>query len=299
MKKALIIILVFTFLIFVFGGCRVQEEGSSGYSDFRYNDADKYLTGEAEITETVENIEIDWIGGSINVSYYDKDAVSFFEESVHVLNDDTRVHYMLDGTTLRIKFCKSGILNIDDSAKNLTVHIPESLSLKNLNIDGISAEVNADEIRADKIYVSTVSGGIHLTGCRITDKADLDSISGSINADITESVKTLNCSSVSGEIDIHAREIVCFSADTASGDVYLSSEAAPQELNIDTVSGKAYLQLPENSDFSLETDTVSGDFSSDIPCKGKDGNYIFGNGDGEYEIDTISGDINIAAYNYI
>ncbi|MDO4482069.1 MAG: DUF4097 family beta strand repeat-containing protein [Bacillota bacterium] len=299
MKKAFAALLVLTFIIFALSGCRTVNINSGDISEFNYDNPEKYLTGDAEITDTVENIEIEWIGGSINVSYYDKDTVSFFEESDHVLNDDTSVHYMLDGTTLKIKFCKSGILNMKEPEKDLTICIPESLSLKNLNIDGISADVAADEILADKIYVNTLSGGIQLTGCIITDKADLDSISGSINADITESVKTLNCSSVSGEIDIHAQEIVFFSADTASGDVRLSSGTAPKELNIDTVSGEAYLQLPENSDFSLETDTVSGDFSSDIPCKGKDGNYIFGNGDGEYEIDTISGDINIAAYNYI
>ena len=50
-------------------------------------------------------------------------------------------------------------------------------------------------------------------------------------------------------------------------------------------------RLKQQIDFALEVDTVSGDFSSELPCAKKDGRYVCGSGTGVYEIDTTSGDI--------
>ena len=37
--------------------------------------------------------------------------------------------------------------------------------------------------------------------------------------------------------------------------------------------------------------TVGGDFSSELPCISRDNSHICGDGTGEYEIDTTSGDL--------
>ncbi|MBS7402051.1 MAG: hypothetical protein ACI3UZ_00955 [Oscillospiraceae bacterium] len=51
--------------------------------------------------------------------------------------------------------------------------------------------------------------------------------------------------------------------------------------------------MPEKAGFSLNYDTVSGDFNSELSCTGKNGRYICGDGTGKYYIDTSSGDVYI------
>ena len=62
-------------------------------------------------------------------------------------------------------------------------------------------------------------------------------------------------------------------------------------MDIDTASGKVTLQLPADSNFTLDMDTASGDFRSDLALKMDGKKYVCGNGKGMIKIDTASGDI--------
>ena len=82
-------------------------------------------------------------------------------------------------------------------------------------------------------------------------------------------------------------------ANAASGDISCGLEAVPSECRLHAVSSRVSLGLPENSDFTADISTTSGDFESDFELK-KDGRtYICGSGSADIEIDTTSGDVSI------
>ena len=106
-------------------------------------------------------------------------------------------------------------------------------------------------------------------------------------------MEEVDAGSVSGQIEITAPEIASVQADTTSGAVALSVTTAPRELDISAVSGAVTLCLPEQADFRLDVDAVSGEFSSELPCTVRDKSYLCGRGDGKYEVDATSGALRI------
>ena len=57
--------------------------------------------------------------------------------------------------------------------------------------------------------------------------------------------------------------------------------------------GNVTLFLPENFDASFRFDSVSGSVSSGIPHTVKDKKMIFGSGNGDYDVETVSGNLHI------
>lgn len=275
-------------------GCQVKiNTGTSGLSDFSYSDAEKYLGGTAELSETVEHIEIDWPVGTVTVTPHNADTVSFSEESSNTLTDDTRLHYWLDGTTLRIKLCGSGKWKLDELKKDLTVLVPEDLMLTRLKVSCISAAICLDTVQAESAAISTTSGNIQLTGCAVTELAEVSTVSGRLEAEFAQPLNEFNGRSTSGKLHVSAPSITRFQAGTVSGVVSLSAQTAPEALGISTISGNIGLSLPEDASFTLDYDSTSGDLSSDLPCHTDAGKYIFGDGNVKYTVSTVSGDVQI------
>lgn len=95
MYKKIIVMLVLAAvgLSLCLTGCGVNINMGNGLSDFSYADAENYSVGAAEFSETVEHIEIDWLAGNVTVAVHSSDAVSFSEESLAALTEDTQMHY--------------------------------------------------------------------------------------------------------------------------------------------------------------------------------------------------------------
>ena len=291
MKKVLVPLFTAALCAVLLCGCRMSVRPSVGLSSFRYDHAEQYTGGGAILTDVVERVEIHWLSGSVAVQAHGEDTISFSEEANRELTKDDCLYYRLDGTTLLIQFCRSGKWDLNGLEKDLTVLLPEELLLKDLEIDSVSAEIAAQGVGTEAANLNTISGDIRLTDCIITKLAELDTVSGAVATELTQPLDSLYAGTVSGHMEVTAPEIGAFHGDTTSGAVSLAVDAAPRELDIDTVSGDVTLHLPEEADFALEVDTVSGDFSSELPCAKKDGRYVCGSGTGVYEIDTTSGDI--------
>ena len=291
MKKLLVPLFAAALCTTLLCGCRMSLRPSVGLSSFRYDQAEQYTAGGAVLSDAVERVEIHWLSGSVAVQAHGEDTISFSEEANRKLTKDDCLYHRLDGTTLLIQFCRSGKWDLNGLEKDLTVLLPEELLLKDLEIDGVSAEIAAEGVGTEAANLNTISGDIRLTDCIITKLAELDTVSGAVAAELTQPLDSLYAGTVSGHMEVTAPEIGAFHGDTTSGAVFLAVDAAPRELDIETVSGDVTLYLPEEADFALEVDTVSGDFSSELPCAKKDGRYVCGSGTGVYEIDTTSGDI--------
>lgn len=290
------------------GSCMAISVGNT------YPNADKYTAGDRDFSEKVSSIEIDWSSGSVDVEYQDSDKVSVKETADKSLKESEQVHTWLDGETLRIQFCESGIVSTGDSGnKKLSVKIPKDTQLRVLGLDASSCEYTFDSIAADSIDIDVSSGDGHIKDC--TAKSfELDASSGdleatlkgscdSINTDSSsgtvsitaDSVGTIDCDSSSGKINITASEANSFKASTSSGTVTTAWGAVPSSMNIDTSSGDVSITLPEKSDFTANIDTATGDIDSTLAFKQEGSKYICGSGKNKIEIDTASGDITFRA----
>lgn len=236
-------------------GCRVSNH-AGGLSDISYVDSEQYIAGAAELSETVERIDIHWPVGSVTIKSHGSDTVSFSEESAKDLTEDARLRYWLDGTTLHIQFCQAGKWRLDEMEKDLTVLVPEGLTLAEL-------EVNT--------------------------------VSGTLEAELAQPLKEFSGDSTSGSFQISAPAIEDFSASSVSGSVSLSAQSAPKTLDIQTTSGDIDLTLPEDASFTLDYNATSGELTADLPYTTEGGRYIFSDGTGEYGIGTVSGDVRITA----
>lgn len=252
MKKIMTIIGVF--ILFAFASCGGFWNFGVNYT---YDNAEKYTMGSGRIADSVQNLEIDWICGKVNVVYHDKDTVDFSEECGESLTDEKTMYYLFENATLSIQFAKSGSFDWNPPEKDLTVFLPRNVVLENFKVDTVSADVTAENLSVKKSDINTVSGAVKV---------------------IAEEVTKFNC-------------------DSTSGNITLSAKIAPSSIDIDSVSGRVALYLPKDLSATLEFDTVSGDFQSEISCSanGKD-TFSFGAGKNEYSVDTTSGDLKIEEY---
>lgn len=286
--------------------------GCSFMSSVTYANAEKYSAGDAEITDKIERIEIDWQSGSVNIVSHSENTFLLSEKTEEGISDDLRVHWWLEDTTLHVKFAKSGtnLRLFRTRNKELTLTVPETVSLNDITIHSASAEIHAEGLAAETLSVSTASGNItvgctantvklgsasgniELTGMGKAERVGINTASGKIHADLGQADQ-VNLESTSGKIHITAASIDSLSAKAASGAVSCELDATPSECRLRAVSGAVTLILPDTSDFTAKISTASGDFASDFALKTDGNTYTCGNGNGTIDIETASGDVSI------
>ena len=288
-------------LCLLFSGCSSLN--------FLYKDAEKYSYGNTELAEKVENLDLSWVSGSVKILYHDRNTVKLCETSSSSLSEDPSVHWFLDGTTLHIRFLKSGTYRSLRLAKDLTLTLPKDFAAKNVEISLASADFETETLRSEKIEISSASGDVSLTSAATgkieisstsgkinliqkenCPKIKLNTASGSIRADVLQA-GDLSANTASGKVEIRGTSFGDLSVDSASGDVQISVIETLSECSIDTASGEVTLFLPEKMGFTAEIETGSGGFESDLALRQKGETYIAGDGKAKIEIDTASGDI--------
>jgi len=292
MKKKLFAVL--TVLIMcgtLFTACTDNNSGRIGLSSYRYDDAGKYTPGGAALTSTVNNLDIDWISGEIEIIYHEEETIVFSETSNRQEDEHLTMRYWLDGDTLRIKFAESGSWNFNDLHKTLTVMLPDNLVLDELEIDTVSADLKAHRIAAKRVDMDTVSGWIDIEEAEVSRSFNADTASGDIAAMFTGALSELEIDTVSGKTQISVEELGEFELNSSSGAISLSAANAPSSGEIGTVSGDVELILPETAEFTVEINTVSGEFDSEFSLTKKGDRYSCGSGKCRYEVETTSGDI--------
>ena len=252
-------------------GCIVHIGG--GTSTIKYDNADSYTIGSGRTSDSIRNLEIDWISGNVDISYGKGDEIIFEETSKDEITDELTMRWLVEDGTLHIKFCKAGRIRINDLDKTLKVTLPKDLKLQEAEFETVSADIKASELNVKDVNFETVSGSAEagLYGVR------------SIDAD-----------SVSGDIDITAPDAPeNADIETTSGSVRLNLKKSIDDCEISTVSGKVTLLLPKKGNFTISYDTTSGNFDSDIEMTPKGSRYVAGKGSDRFDIDTTSGDLRI------
>lgn len=266
--------------------------GSLGYAN-----SEEYTVGGGSVDmQGIQDIELNWNSGNVNITSYDGSQITFDETSERSLEENQRIRYLVRNGKLTIQFCAPyrnfGFWHVNIPGKTLEMKVPKALadSLKEFEISGVSAAIHADGISAKKLVVDSVSGSSNLKNIR-ADTLEMDTVSGEIDASQVI-VEALSISGVSGDISFRG-EANRMDTDSVSGKTKVDSSLCPDRVNMSAVSGDLCLTIPDNAGFTAGYDSVSGDFTNDFPGSSKKGKAIYKDGGASFDFDTVSGDIEI------
>ena len=283
--------------------------GSSGIGG--YADAGKYTAGAAKITGTVRNLDINWTSGKVTVAYRTGSTVTLEESAKRALNDSEKMRWWLDGETLRVQFAASGT-HWNMPEKELTVTLPEGISLGKAAIRTTSGNMDIPALRAENLELSSTSGDI--TAAAETPKAAAASTSGDMRIRLAADAESAALSSTSGSIRLEAGKAGSISASSTSGGISITAAEAGsvtagstsgnidialgkmEKLAVKATSGSVSAKLPETPGFTASLEMTSGSLTSSL-AMAKDGKqYTCGDGSAKVSIGTTSGNIRIDAY---
>ena len=247
----------------------------------------------------VRSLKLDWLSGSATVVRYEGKEVLVSEKASVKLSEDECLRWKLSGGELSILPCANGVRNLP--TKELTVLVPWSLTLEDLNVDVASASAFVDGIDTkDKLAIDAASGSLSVESCRCGE-LKLNSASGSQTVRLTEvrgdvdaemasgsfTAASLSCGKFtieSGSGSLRAEELSCRSAKahSASGSVKLGFAEAPEKVEVDTASGSVTLGFPKGTGLDVDYDTASGRLYGEVVY-----------GDLPVDVDTASGSLTI------
>lgn len=267
---------------------------SSGYY---YSDSGKYQAGAGKIDGSqVDDLDVNWMDGSIRIEVYDGDTVQFYEKASRKLEEKEQLHYYNKSGRLMIQYQKAqkGLLSNNSSPnKELTVKIPAETAkrLGYVGVDTISSSTSIKGITADRLELNSTSGDFELENCR-TAELDMDSTSGELTGTNVTAEDKLATSTTSGSVQLEGsfRKVT---ADTVSGDIVIESDICPDKVSTDSVSGEAAFTIPDNDGFTYSTDTVSGGFSCDFEVSHEDERGTYKDGGASFHFSSVSGDFTI------
>ncbi|MGM9788191.1 MAG: DUF4097 family beta strand repeat-containing protein [Candidatus Cryptobacteroides sp.] len=200
-----------------------------------YTDPDiLYIDGGADITEYVEDIDIDWNYGSVIIRYWENNYLSFYEEDIYSRPIDQPMCYYLKDGKLRIKYYRHS--NSNRQYKKLCLNVPQGIVFKSLDIDANDAAIDVD-LDAEYLDFDSVNGSIiYSTIYRYTKDIDIDTVNGEVNIILpVDASFSLDFDSVSGSLysdfNLYRESDYSFSygsrytdidVDTVNSDLYLS-----------------------------------------------------------------------------
>ena len=277
--------------------CTALATGCS--TNFYYDNAGKYTSGNADFDpSSVEALDIQWLNGDVEISFSGAtgSSVSVTEDANKKLDESTSLHYWLDNTTLKIKFAASGKSNYSNLSKKLKVVLPSSLTLLHLSVSGVSASIDIDGARAERVTLNSVSGNVSAKDVRVYGDAVISTTSGNVSGSVITSCDEVKLSSTSGSIEFTTEARVrSLEVETTSGNISLSNLNPAKKCRVETVSGNTRLEFLDNAGFSVKFDSVSGDFETDFSMYLVDGKYVFGKSNSDFTVKTVSGDVRVVS----
>lgn len=254
-----------------------STEGASG-GTLPATGADSTPIAQASDAGAIKEIDIDWAAGSITIQAGDTDAIEYYETQVD--DSDQQMVVKESGGKLSIQYCRSGfhfpsIGFSTEIFKDLVITVPRDWVCGSLDIDAASAVVQVTGLTIREVEFDGASGECTFTDCTVNE-LDVDTASG----DIT----------FSGSLD----EMDC---DAASASFYGVFFNCPRSLSMDTASGGITIMIPPECGFTVELDTLSGDFTSEFSTTSRNNRHVYGDGGCYIEMSGMSGDISILNYN--
>lgn len=268
MKKVIIICIMVLLLVAVaavgigYGIGRAIRSGvntTSAGADFKYSNPESYEMGNAEVSQKISKITINWVNGEVEVSEYNGSTLTIKDEVVSgTLRDELKLRWKREGNEIIIQYAEAGKrLDMEGFRKNLVIMVPSSWTLDELNIDVVSAD-------------STVTLG---------------------------AINEVDWNSVNGKLDIKVDSITKLEGDTVNGDVSLYAEKkGPKELDLESVNSDVTISVPFDSSFTLKRNSINGTLDSEFSGRISGSNtFIVGTGDSDWDIESVNGKVKIKA----
>lgn len=238
----------------VLAGCgHRQTDGPQTDGQTAYTPDAGYTVGAATVTQLngFRSIDIEWISGQVNVELYDGEGIELSE----TLADGGTVSMPMewrvdeDDSTLDVRSQPQLISAAEE--KILTVKLPRSLILHELDIDTVSAGVSVDLTDEDTLTLNEL---------------DVTSVSGTVSV-YAANAGEISLSTTSGNIGGSVRTQK-LEADSVSGAIDLTLDTLPTEVDTETSSGNITLRLRNHdtlpSPLPVEFKTTSGKLSGDV-----------------------------------
>lgn len=242
--KKLCVLLAALMGLTLLSGCHISINGEGTFET--YKNSEKYQAGNFTYeTAGIREVEIHWVSGQVEIRQEAGERLSVSEEADN-LKEEQQLHYLLDGDTLIIRYCRSGYIGrINGKAKKLNVAIPEGV---NLTVKTVSSDVYADSLVLEELEVETVSGETEI-GSLSAQTLRIDTVSGDVSVRL-EDCEEANLESVSGELELSFAEELGLTVEfsSVSGELETAREylvrnkksifgAGGCEVDAETVSG--------------------------------------------------------------
>lgn len=174
-----------------------------GIFDNDTQSGESYVEGPYDVsTDGIENIDIEWVNGNIDVQYYDGDTI-YIEESSK--SDKYPMTYKVDNKTLYIDEYSGNISSTLSGKwkKDLIVKLPNGFKTDYISIDIVSAELTASSLDTLGFELNSVSGNSHISFASQPQEIEMDTVSGNIQLVLPEDISGYSISneSVSGSIN--------------------------------------------------------------------------------------------------
>ena len=260
-------------MVLALTGCGTQKPSDSGPA-VDYTPDEGYTLGAGDVVQLngFRSIDIEWVSGSVSVELYDGEGIELRE----ALSDGGAVTQKMewrvteDQSTLDIRSQprQTGVTE----EKHLTVKLPRSLVLYELDIETVSAAVSVDLTEEDTLTLSEL---------------DVTSVSGTVSVNAANAGE-ISLSTTSGDIrgSVRTQKL---EADSVSGAVDLTLDILPAEVELETTGGSITLGLREAivppSPLPVAFKTTSGKLGGSVTCTVVQS--------AAWEFDTVSGDVTI------
>lgn len=250
-------------------------EGKEEWANYNRLGADSgdYKTAGASFSSSeINSISLDWLNGEIKVKYVEGNEFRITETSSETLTDKTGLRYRIEDGKLDVRYSKYSSYNgswFRNFSKDITVEVPVALS--ELDIEGVSSDVDITGITAKDVQVSTVSGEITTKELK-AESLGYETVSGS------------------KELSGAFRRI---DGDSVSGSTKITSSICPDTIDLESVSGSITVLIPENNGFRAEKSSASGSFSSNFEGSIQKDSMTYKNGSSHFNFDSVSGSVTV------
>ena len=185
----------------------------------------------------------------------------------------------------------------DDGAEAtvLEVTIPQRASLE---IESVAADVDVQQMAGARLSVASVSGAVVVTASS-PGEAEIQTVSGDSTLKIT--TPRVRVESVSGDVRLQGGLDGEVGMESVSGDASVRAALrSGARVDAETLSGTLALRLPRNTGARLRVESFSGDIERPTGTvqreehgPGKSLDTRLGDGRGEIELESFSGDVRI------
>lgn len=247
-------------------GCGLID-AFTGKIPTKYDNADKYTTGNGEFEGKVDTFSIWWLDGSVTVKTHKENTVKIVETANRELDDTFslhwRYHYVEDyGNVLYVRYSASGNFDFGDLKKDVTVYLPENDGMDitvNVDVASVDLDMGGFENTLKELCILSNSGKVSAK----VDNADEVRISGQNDEDVPEAnrqfffrangtVDDLGISSSYAKVYAIAGSMRYADVATVFNDLHLSTGEA-KKLSISNSGGNIYATVLKFDSIDLET----------------------------------------------